>query len=147
MKFSCYVTVWQATVCDQSNAVLSCINSLGCVTEEPANIGHTYLQNGVYASDLMVLTLANILHLPITIFTTVPNWFCVWCQHLHLYFNTAFVVGIWWRCSWTLRHCNHERRHGINPEDTYQTIRLPTLLRQYTSGVLSLVDYGGAIML
>ena len=48
----------------------------GYLTEDLSTVSHTYLESGVYAGDagdVSVLTLANILHLPITVFTTVPN--------------------------------------------------------------------------
>ena len=48
----------------------------GYLTEDLATVSQTFLQNGVYAGDtgdLMVLTLSNILRLPITIVTSVQN--------------------------------------------------------------------------
>ncbi len=48
----------------------------GFITEDISTLTHEYLQSGHYsgcAGDLMVLTLANILQMPITIFTSVSN--------------------------------------------------------------------------
>ena len=43
------------------------------ITENLCAVSHTYLESGVYAGDAGDLMVANILHLPITVFTTVPN--------------------------------------------------------------------------
>ena len=48
----------------------------GFLNEDISNISETLLENGQYMGDLgdlMVLTLANVLHVPITIFTSVDN--------------------------------------------------------------------------
>ena len=48
----------------------------GYITEDLAGVSHTYSQSGQCTADvgdLMVLALAHILHIPLTIFTSVPN--------------------------------------------------------------------------
>lgn len=48
----------------------------GFVTADIAKHAHQYLESGEFAGDLgdlMILTLSNILHIPITIFSNIPN--------------------------------------------------------------------------
>ena len=48
----------------------------GFVTTDITAVAHTYLQSGTFSGelgDLMVLTLANILQMPITIFTSIEQ--------------------------------------------------------------------------
>ena len=75
-----YVTFAQSFVCFAikwlKNGIKTKLRDLyqGYLTEDLSTVRHTYLESGVYAGDagdVSVLTLANILHLPITVFTTI----------------------------------------------------------------------------
>ena len=48
----------------------------GYLTEDLAPHSETFLQSGHYTGDLgdlMILTLANVLHIPVTVFTSISN--------------------------------------------------------------------------
>ena len=62
----------------------------GYLTEDLAPVTHAVLQNGHYTGDLMVLTLANVLNIPITVFTYAASIMCN-AHNTVCYLNSATI--------------------------------------------------------